>query len=104
MELLTQDLRRKLPPLYATEGVSDPLVWCKLFLPGTKWTWYALEYDGEDLFFGYVVGDVCELGYFSLKELAEVRGPFDLALERDHFTPMPLSKVRMIHEPDLRPA
>ena len=26
MQLLTDELREKLPPLYATEGVSDPLV------------------------------------------------------------------------------
>jgi hypothetical protein len=102
MELLTEELRRTLPPLYATEGVSDPLVVAKFFLPATGWTWYATEFDGEDVFFGYVVGQYPELGYFSLHELEEVRGPFDLAVERDHFEVMPLSKVRMIHEPNCR--
>jgi hypothetical protein len=102
MQLLTDELRKKLPPLYATEGESDPLVVAKFFLPATEWTWYAIEFDGKDIFFGYVVGHYPEPGYFSLHELEAVRGPYDLAVERDHFTPMPLSQVRMIHEPDLR--
>jgi hypothetical protein len=102
MELVTDELRRKLPPLYATEGVSDPLVVAKFFLPATGWTWYPIEFDGEGVFFGYVVGHYPELGYFNLHELEEVRGPFDLAVERDYFTAMPLSEVRMIHEPDRR--
>jgi Protein of unknown function (DUF2958) len=98
MTILTDDLRRKLPPLYATEGASDPLVICKFFLPGTRWTWYATEYDGKDIFFGYVVGLEPELGYFSLHELEEVRGPFGMEVERDHFEACPLCKVRSLHE------
>jgi hypothetical protein len=36
-----------------------------------------------------------ELGYFSLTELQEIRGPFGLALERDlYFDPTPLSTIR----------
>ena len=98
MTILTDDLRRKLPPLYATEGAYDPLVICKFFLPGTRWTWYATEYDGKDILFGYVVGLEPELGYFSLHELTKVRGPFDMEIERDHFEAVPLSNVRSLHE------
>jgi len=98
MELLTDNLRRKLPPLYATEGQPDPLVICKFFLPGTGWTWYAIEFDGKDIFFGFVVGLEPELGYFSLQELMKVRGPFDMEIERDHFEAVPLSNVRSLHE------
>ena len=98
MTLLTDDLRRKLPPLYATEGQPDPLVICKFFLPGTGWTWYAIEFDRKDIFFGFVVGLEPELGYFSLHELMKVRGPFDMEIERDHFEAVPLSNVRSLHE------
>jgi Protein of unknown function (DUF2958) len=104
MKLLTDELRRKLPPLYATEGVSDPPVICKFFLPATAWTWYPVEFDGTDVFFGYVVGQYTELGYFSLSELEEARGPWDLAVELDHFKVTPLSQIRRIHEPDRRTA
>jgi hypothetical protein len=43
MELLTQELRQHLPPLYSQESVTDPLVICKFFTPDAGWTWYALE-------------------------------------------------------------
>jgi len=46
-------------------------------------TWYASDFDGEDTFFGLVSGFEVELGYFSLKELQETRGPLGLSIERD---------------------
>jgi hypothetical protein len=95
MELLTKALREQLPPLYAREQEADPLVICKFFTPDSSWTWYAFEFDGEDLFFGLVIGFVAELGYFSLSELQSARGPLGLAIERDlHFQPTRLSGVR----------
>ena len=99
MELLTQELRQQLPQLYAQEMVADPLVICKFFTPDAQWTWYALEFDGEDVFFGWVVGFEHELGYFRLAELESVRGPLGLAIERDlHFRPTRLSVVKQLHE------
>jgi hypothetical protein len=68
---------------------------CKFFTPDSQWTWYVLEFDGEDIFFGYIVGFEAELGYFSLSELESVRGPWGLPIERDlYFKPAPLSEVR----------
>lgn len=97
MKLLTKAVRRKLPPLYVSELVEDPLVVTKFFLPGTGWTWYAVEFDGKDTFFGYVVGHVSELGYFSLAELQDVRGPLGLRVERDtYFKAQPLSQVKTL--------
>jgi len=99
MELLTQELRQQLPPLYSQEAVADPLVICKFFTPDAQWTWYALEFDGEDVFFGWVVGFEQELGYFWLSELESVRGPLGLQIERDvHFPPTRLSEVKRLHE------
>ena len=98
MELLTKALREQLPPLYAQEHEADPLVICKFFTPDSSWTWYALEFDGEDIFFGLVIGFVAELGYFSLSELQAARGPLGLSIERDlHFQPTRLSVVRSWH-------
>lgn len=95
MKLLTKELLKKLPPLYANEKVADPVAVVKFFTPWTNWTWYATEFDGKDTFFGLVVGHETELGYFSLSELASIRGRFGLKIERDlHFTPTPLSKLR----------
>ena len=95
MELLTEEIRSRLPPLYSCESESDPLIRAKFFTPDSNWTWYAIEFDGEDLFFGLVVGFETELGYFRLSELQDVRGPLGLPIERDlHFSPSPLSHVR----------
>ena len=84
MKLLTKEIRRKLPPLYSQDGKGGKAVaLVKYFSPSSSWTWYASEFDGEDTFFGLVDGQFKELGYFSLKELEEVRGPMGLPIERD---------------------
>jgi hypothetical protein len=74
VELVTPELRPQLPPLYSQESAEDPLVICKFFTPDAGWTWYALEFDGDDVFFGWVVGFAQELGYFLLSELEALRG------------------------------
>ena len=59
------------------------------------------EFDGEDIMFGLVSGFELELGYFSLKELQEVRGPMKLPIERDlHFEPKSLRELRDQHKKD----
>lgn len=93
--LLPDDLRRSLPTLYETERSDNPTVHAKFFTPWTNWTWYVIEFDGEDLFFGLVEGHEVELGYFRLSELAEVVGPGGLGIERDEFfKPAPLREVK----------
>lgn len=100
MKLLTEELKKQLPPLYSQEHEADPLVICKFFHPLSFWTWYAYEASPEDddfIFFGWVYGDFPELGYFSLSELESVN-VMGLGIERDlHFTPMRLSEVKKLH-------
>ena len=95
MQLLTKTLHRQLPPLYTQEGKGlDAIAYVKFFTPDAHWTWYATEFDGEDTFFGFVSGDFPELGYFSLKELSQVRGRLGLPVERDrYFRPTPLRRL-----------
>jgi len=84
MKLLTEEIRRALPPIGDTEGLGlDAPIIVKFFTPTSNWTWYATEFDGEDLFFGLVVGFEKEFGYFSLSELEAVRGPYGVGIERD---------------------
>jgi hypothetical protein len=84
MELLTKEIRAALPPLRSTQalGMDAPVI-VKFFTPTSNWTWYATEFDGDDLFFGLADGHAKEFGYFSLSELEAVRGPYGLGVERD---------------------
>lgn len=90
------DMADKVPQLYATERDDDPIAVLKFFTPDSSWTWYVTEYDPtQRLCFGLVIGHERELGYFSLDELAEVRGPLGLPIERDlHFQPRPVSQCK----------
>ena len=94
-QLLNQEIRQALPALYSQERKGlDAQAVVKFFTPDSSWTWYATEFDGEDLFFGLVAGLETELGYFSLSELEEVRGPLGLPIERDlHFKPTSLDEL-----------
>lgn len=99
MQLLTKAIRRQLPPLYANEDNGlEALAIVKFFTPDSSWTWYASEFDGEDVFFGLAVGQEPELGYFRLSELQSVRGKLGLPVERDrYFEPTPLRALLETH-------
>ena len=92
-KLLTQEILKKLPPLYTNENLepSQIQVVAKFFYPASAATWYATEFDPkEGLFFGFInLGDsqMAELGYFSLKELESFKHPKlpALRIERDKF-------------------
>jgi hypothetical protein len=89
MKLMTKAILNKIPKLYAQDGKGDDaIVHVKFFYPAGRRTWYATEFDGNDIFFGYVLGNSPEddeLGYFSLSELQSVRGKFGLGIERDMY-------------------
>lgn len=96
MKLLTKELRAKLPKLGATEDIpgGERIAIVKFFTPDSSWTWYAVEFDGDDQFFGWVHGFEKEWGYFSLKELESVRGRLGLPIERDrYFKPTKLRDI-----------
>ena len=83
-QLMTDELRDQLPALGENEEQGlEALAPIKYFTPDSNWTFYASEFDGEDTFFGLVIGMEIELGYFSLSELQQTRGPLGLSIERD---------------------
>ena len=98
MKLLTEEIKQKLPKLYSQDEVADPTVHIKFFDPCGSFTWFILEYDGEDTFFAFVKSSLCpegELGCVSLQELKSIKGPLGLGIERDiHFQPKPLSQCK----------
>ena len=100
--LLDHESREKLPLLYSGEEKGlDAMAQVKFFTPDSSWTWYASEFDGDDIFFGLVSGFEVELGYFSLKEMQEVRGPLGLPIERDlYYEPKSLRELMEKHQRD----
>lgn len=97
--LLDEEIRSKLPSLRTGEELGlDAKAQVKFFTPDSNWTWYASEFDGEDVFFGLVSGFEVELGYFSLSEIKEARGPLGLQIERDlHFEPKSIGELMKWH-------
>lgn len=94
-QLLPKEILEKLPKLGETSGQGDPVAVVKFFYPDFSWTWNGIEFDGEDIFYGYVKGFENELGTFSLKELMENHGKLGCEIERDLFwTPKPLSELQ----------
>ena len=83
IDLLPDEMRKTIPKLYAQEHERDPIVYVKFFAPMTLWHWYGTEFDGEDIFFGWIHGDYPELGYFSIGELESILIAGLLPIERD---------------------
>ena len=95
MKLLTKEIREQLPALYSQDGKGGKaIVYAKWFTPDSAYYFYATEFDGKDTFFGLVNGHVKELGYFSLSELEQLRGPLGLPVKRDlYFKPQMLEQI-----------
>jgi len=91
MKLLTKEIQKKLPKLFATEDIptEDKIFVTKFFTPDSYWTWYIVEgeqtEDGNWEFFGFVEGFEREWGYFDSRSLEAARGPLGLNIERDKF-------------------
>ena len=103
MKLLTQKIRRQLPPLSADPPGGQAVAYVKYFTPDSNWTWWATlgspitgsdEAETDFQFFGLVQGHCRELGYFNLSELETVRGPLGLPIERDlYWKPKTLAEI-----------
>ncbi len=90
-KLITKEILKLLPPLYANEDKKpeETKVPLKLFNPVGRGTWYITEYSPEeDMGFGWCDLGEPELGYVSLAELRSVKLRFGLTIERDaHWDP-----------------
>ena len=100
--LITNERHQPLPPIGTVKDAGmqffDALALIKLFTPGDKWIWYAVEFDGEDLCFGLIIGNVPELGYFRLSSLQQdwaQRGTPVICDSR--YRPVPLRDLLQTH-------
>ena len=94
--IIPKEIRETLPDFYASTDTIDPLCKVKLFTPDANWTWFIIALSKEDssTCYDYVQGLENELGYFSLEEIADVRGALNLPVERDlFFEPTKLSEI-----------
>jgi Protein of unknown function (DUF2958) len=95
-QLLPGFIRKRLPTYeaIAETPLEQLTVQVKFFYPDFDWTWYALAFDGDDIFFGLVDGFEAEYGDFRLSELMETRGKLGCTIERDrYFTPQPVGPI-----------
>jgi hypothetical protein len=84
----TKEQLAKLPRLYETENkpLKEKLIYLHFFIGGCDW--FISEYDGEDLFFGYVIlGDSIfgEWGYISFEELKSIKIPPGIEVDCEFF-------------------
>ena len=101
MELITQEILDKAPPLYANEHVApeDVPVIAKFFAPVGRMTFFMTEFNPDTrIAFGWMVSplgpDCDELGYVSIDELEGVELPYGLRIERDlHLGEMTLAEA-----------
>jgi len=75
MELMTEALRLKLPPLYEHEGLPYANAYAKFFAPWTPHAWWVAEHNGEDTLYGFIEGYPNRWDNFSLSDLEAERGP-----------------------------
>lgn len=87
MSLLSLEQVSKIPEIGSQEDKgAKAIAYIKLFTPDANWSWYIMEIDSDqNLCFGLVDGHEKELGYFSLEEIEEIKGPFGLKVEVDNF-------------------
>lgn len=99
--ILPDNVKAELPKLKSQKNVKDPIVRTKFFCPWGAATWWILEYDGDDILFGFAYllnEDDAELGYISKDDLESVRGFGGLRIERDiYFQPKKLSEALFEH-------
>ena len=78
MNLLTQELLKKLPPLgHSIDTKDEPQAIVKWFTPDSNFTWYVAEYNPENgMCWGLVDGLAKEFGYFMLDEIQSLTAHF----------------------------
>ncbi len=83
-QLMTDDIRQRLPELYSTRDVEDPVVQVR-YRAWRVCDWNAIEFDGKDLFFGLIWQDFPVWGYFRLSDFESInmlRGRPTIAISR----------------------
>lgn len=101
-KMLTAEIIKKTPALYATEEIKivDKIATAHFFNPCGIGDWYMIEKDqNSTTAFGLCHLHEWELGYFDIAELESTRLKWGLYIERDsHFTPRKLSEIHEVEK------
>ena len=95
----TEERLSKIPKLYETKNVDsqDKLIHLHFFIGGCDW--YIAEYDGNDLFWGYVIlnndFEMAEWGYISFSELKQIN-IYGIEIDCEPEKLFPVQKASMI--------
>jgi hypothetical protein len=71
--LMPDDLKAQFPAIYSVQKLGEQAVPLTKYEANNGWEWYPIEFDGKDRFYGLVFGFALEMGYFSLRELANAK-------------------------------
>lgn len=91
-----------IPRLYETESIKskDKIIHLHFFIGHCDW--YIVEFDGDNLFFGYAIlngyEQNAEWGYISFDELKEINiGGIEINCElEEYWQPRPVSQISKI--------
>lgn len=76
-------------------NMDEKVAYAKFFSPYSSWTAFAVDFDGEDMFFGLVYGPYCEAGYFGYTEMKTAMKCGVPLIERDeHWTPKTIKECK----------
>ena len=95
MKLLTKEITTKAIKQYPKGSDMEQMVVAKFFNPSGRGTWYMMNMaKDKDYCWGICHIYEWEIGSFSISELASLRLPFGLKIERDrYFTPVKASEL-----------
>ncbi len=90
MKLLNDKLQEQAEDQYPQGSDMDQMIVAKFFAPWAPWTWYLMNKSPDsDYCWGIVSGHDVEAGSFSLGELEDIAGPYNMEIERDlYFKPV----------------
>jgi len=97
----TMEQLNKLPRLYETENICSEEKIAHLHFTADRCHWWAIEWDGQDTFFGYVLlngwSHDSEFGYFNLSELLDIKvGGWLEVLNNPFWIPKPVKDIALI--------
>lgn len=83
-----------------TDPMEDWIAQARFIDAQTRISWYLIEFDGQDRFFGLMVGKHAVAGEFALSELESIQGKDDPQAVRldTEFQPMSLLELARSNE------